>query len=128
MGQALRGHPGTRRRGRHAVAERLSGEPACAAMRGGVTSIITSTRNSIRKCIRRAAMALMALMLVAGVLPAQPKGIQLDSGRFTVLADTRDERLARALLQSALQRDTFPGLPRPRDSVEIVIARDANEF
>ena len=67
-------------------------------------------------------------MLVVGALPAQTSKFQIDSGRFTVIADPRDERLARALLQSALQRDTFPGLPRPRDSVEIVIARDANEF
>jgi hypothetical protein len=67
-------------------------------------------------------------MLVVGALPAQSKGFQLDSGRFTIVADARDERLARSLLVSALERDTFPGLPRPRDSVEIVIARDANEF
>jgi len=73
-------------------------------------------------------VAAMALMLFAGSLPAQPKAIQLDSGRFTVIADPRDERLARALLQSALQHDTFPGLPRPRAAVELVIARDGSEF
>ena len=37
--------------------------------------------------------------------------------------------LARALLDSArCARDTFPGLPRPRDAVLIAIAPDARRF
>ncbi len=51
-----------------------------------------------------------------------------DAGRFSVLADASDEPLARALLSSAAERDTFPGLPRPRQSVIIMIAPDAARF
>ena len=55
-------------------------------------------------------------------------GIRLDEGRFTVVADRRDERLARTILRLALERDTFPGLPRPRLHALIAIAPDANAF
>jgi hypothetical protein len=55
-------------------------------------------------------------------------GTRLDSGRFTVVADARDDRLARSLLASALAQDTFPGLPRPRERVLIAIAPDAARF
>ena len=40
----------------------------------------------------------------------------------------QDERLARSLLTSAAQTDTFPWLPRPRDRVLIAIAPDARHF
>ncbi len=36
--------------------------------------------------------------------------------------------LARSVLSSALHNDTFPGLPRPREDVTIVIARDAQDM
>lgn len=55
-------------------------------------------------------------------------GVRLDSGRFTVVADRRDVRLANAMLSYALTRDTFPGLPRPRASVLIAIAPTAEMF
>ena len=51
-----------------------------------------------------------------------------DAGRFSVLADAADAPLARALLASAAERDTFPGLPRPRQSVIIMIAPDLARF
>lgn len=54
--------------------------------------------------------------------------LRLDSGRFTVLAERSDERLARSLLESALTRDTFPGLPRPQEKVLLEIAPDAARF
>ena len=50
------------------------------------------------------------------------------AGRFTVLAHAADERLARSLLRLAQERDTFPGLPRPRASVLIAVAPDAERF
>lgn len=53
---------------------------------------------------------------------------RLVSGRFTFVATPRDERLAHSLMASALAQDTFPGLPRPRDSVLIAIASDAAQF
>ena len=59
---------------------------------------------------------------------AHPGMSRLDSLRFTISAVPRDERLARTLLARAVARDTFPGLPRPREHVEIVIAPDAERF
>ena len=59
-------------------------------------------------------------------LPAQTA--QLTSGRFTVVSDPADAMLARALLASATERDSFPGLPRPRLRVTIAIAVDAQRF
>lgn len=55
-------------------------------------------------------------------------GLRLDAGRFTIVAERRDERLARSLLQEAQRRDTFPGLPRPRERVLIAIAPDAQRL
>jgi hypothetical protein len=52
-------------------------------------------------------------------------GVRLDAGRFTIVAERRDERLARSLLVDAQRRDSFPGLPRPREHVLIAIAPDA---
>lgn len=74
-----------------------------------------------------------ALSLVGGLLPLsaaaqsvdRDPGVRLDAGRFTVVAEQADARLARTLLEVAQQRDTFPGLPRPRARVLIAIAPDA---
>jgi hypothetical protein len=57
-----------------------------------------------------------------------PSAVRIDSGRFTLVADASDERLARSLLATAIAQDTFPGLPRPRDHVLIAIARDQARF
>ena len=76
-----------------------------------------------------AAVAVCVSLLGVPGLAAQsgPRdaGVRLDAGRFTVVADSRDGRLARSLLAEAQRRDTFPGLPRPRDRVLIAIAPDA---
>lgn len=53
---------------------------------------------------------------------------RLTAGRFTVTAAPHDAALARALLESAASRDTYPGLPRPRDSVRIEVAHDRADF
>ena len=53
---------------------------------------------------------------------------RFNAGRFTVIAAAHDEALARALLASAAERDTFPGLPRPRQQVTIAIAPSARHF
>lgn len=55
-------------------------------------------------------------------------GVRLDSGRVTVVADRRDERLARSLLSEAVTHDSFPGLPRAKNSVLIAIAPNADMF
>ena len=75
----------------------------------------------------------LALVLAVGALGrdvrAQFDGMgRLNAGRFTIVADARDEALARALLASAAERDTFPGLPRPQRRVTVAIAPDARRF
>ena len=86
-----------------------------------------------RALLRWLAPYLLPVML-AGAQDARPlpglavDALHLEAGRFTVVADRRDERLARALLASAQSRDTFPGLPRPRAQVRIAVAPDAARF
>lgn len=55
-------------------------------------------------------------------------GVRLDRGRFTIVAERRDERLARSLMAEAQRNDSFPGLPRPRERVLIAIAPDARRL
>ena len=64
-------------------------------------------------------------------LPAQTApapGVRLDAGRFTVVAERRDARLARTLLTAAQANDSFPGLPRPVAHVLIAVAPNAERF
>ena len=44
------------------------------------------------------------------------------------MAYPQDLALARSLLESATEQDTFPGLPRPRERVLVAIAPDARRF
>ncbi len=83
------------------------------------------------------AMLLAGPRLAGGALAGQAAAhpatidtvpVRLDGGRFSVLAEPMDARLARSLLRSALAHDTFPGLPRPRAHVVIAIAPDAHHF
>ncbi|WP_411279950.1 peptidase MA family metallohydrolase [Gemmatimonas sp.] len=55
-------------------------------------------------------------------------GFRLDAGRFTVVAEARDARLARTLLTAAQASDSFPGLPRPKAHVLIAVAPNAERF
>lgn len=86
---------------------------------------------------------MLAAALVAGAVPAgsasawgtDPRQgaidtvpVRLDSGRFSVLAEPKDGRLARSLLRTALAHDSFPGLPRPRAHVLIAVAPDGAHF
>jgi hypothetical protein len=58
-----------------------------------------------------------------------PLGLQrFEQGRFTVGAAPHDETLARSLLASAVARDSYPWLPRPRSRVLILIAPDRRRF
>ncbi len=59
--------------------------------------------------------------------PRNP-GVRLDAGRFTVVSDARDARLARTLLSAAQANDSFPGLSRPTSHVLIAVAPDAQRF
>lgn len=77
-------------------------------------------------------MAALLWSLVGGLVPvvgqAQDPGVRLDAGRFTIVSERQDERLARTLLAAAQRNDSFPGLPRPRDRVLIAIAPDARRL
>lgn len=58
-----------------------------------------------------------------------PSGnFRIDSGRFTVVANQTDDRLAHSMMGAALARDTFPGLPKPKAHVLIAIAPTAALF
>jgi hypothetical protein len=59
---------------------------------------------------------------------AAAQNIRLQLGRFTIIADLRDEVLARSVAAAATARDTFPGLPRPQQEITIAIARDADHM
>lgn len=54
--------------------------------------------------------------------------LRLDAGRLTIVAFPTDETLARAMLESASARDTFPGLPRPSARALIAVAPDDRRF
>ena len=61
-------------------------------------------------------------------LPPDRGAVRLDAGRFTAVAYPGDLPLARALLADAARRDTFPGLPRPRERILVAVAPDAARF
>jgi hypothetical protein len=83
---------------------------------------------------RRIAVALsrhglIATFLLASPLFAQPSAPhRLDRERFTVIGFPSDEQLMRSLLSAAVERDSFPWLPRPRDRVVIAVAPDERRF
>lgn len=56
------------------------------------------------------------------------ENFRLDSGRFTIVANRTDSRLAHSMLAQSLLRDTFPGLPKPQAHVLIAIAPSAALF
>jgi len=61
--------------------------------------------------------------------PQFPLGlVPHQSGRFTVAAAPHDETLARSLLRAAVERDSFPWLPRPAARVLVLIAPDRRAF
>lgn len=59
---------------------------------------------------------------------ATPESLTLRAGRFTIAASPADRTLAEELLRQAAARDTFPGLPRPREAISLVVARDRARF
>ena len=74
--------------------------------------------------------ALLFLSLVFAAASAQsqdPPG-RIDRGRFTVQFFPSEQRLAQSLADAAVRRDTFPGLPRPKARVLIMLAPDRERF
>ncbi|HEY3285866.1 MAG TPA: hypothetical protein VGJ96_01960 [Gemmatimonadaceae bacterium] len=93
---------------------------------------------ALARCTRGARRAVLAVALggfgwVAGTGALRAQGTsdalqRLDRGRFTVHYAPTDARLAASLAESAVARDTFPGLPRPLVRVEIWVAPNDAEF
>ena len=77
---------------------------------------------------RWAALFAILLSILPAVGRAQDDALRFDRGRFTVLAYPSDRQLAQSLLASANERDTFPGLPRPKRQVVIAVAPDRVRF
>ena len=75
-----------------------------------------------------AALFALAHLLIGRALVAQSDPQRLASGRFTIFAYPSDRQLAQSLLTAAVQRDTFPGLPRPTRQVVIAVAPDRPRF
>jgi hypothetical protein len=72
---------------------------------------------------------LIAILAARPAVSAQDDAPRrLDSGRFTAVYFPQDEALARSLISSAAQNDSFPWLPRPQQRVLIAIAPDAERF
>jgi hypothetical protein len=84
----------------------------------------------------RVARLVATLVVGGGVVPLRTLAqgapaaapVVVEDGRFTVEADARDARLARAVLRAAVANDAFPGLPPPHARVRIRIAPDAERF
>lgn len=120
MGQAVRGGARERREG---------GEPVKGS---GRRKAGEAGRAARRLCAARLALLVsLPVPTHAARIPpptAQEARVRLTEGRFTVVADETNGALARSLLEHALRTDTFPGLPRPRARVTLVIAGDARQF
>jgi hypothetical protein len=108
MGKTLRRIAGNHRSGRHAAA---------------LTGVVAG---ALAWCLGLGASALRAQSIDS--IAAASRGLRLDSGRVTVVADRRDTRLAHAMLEEAAGTDTFPGLPHARAHILIAIAPDAAHF
>jgi hypothetical protein len=91
-------------------------------------------RDAQARGVRRRALAFrLAILAAAAAAPAGADGqdlppVRAEGGRFTIVANQSEAALARALLADARQRDSFPGLPRPRAHVLIAIAPDRRAF
>ena len=94
-------------------------------------------RRASQGCLKAALVAATLGVSVARPAAAQPAVsarrvvVGLDSGfgtdsrdRFVIRRVATDARLAQSLLDAAMLGDTFPGLPRPRAGVTILIAPD----
>jgi len=68
------------------------------------------------------------LFLPCAVTRAQSGPQSLTEGRFTASFYPNESRLAHSLLQLAVATDTFPGLPRPKQPVMLLIAPDQRRF
>src|SRR5262249_30249236 len=101
---------------------------------GGRRRRAVAKRRAPRVVRRAAALLAHVVGLVAFALPArstiaaQEPPERLDRGRFTAVFYPTERLLATSLLDGALQTDTFPGLPRPKQRVLLELAPDKRRF
>ena len=115
MGKALRGSSGESGGGRGAK----------------LTGIRESGIRWLLRCLsgsRILSHLALAAVLTFPRFSAAQQPTRHERGRFTVLAYPSDELLAKSMLDASIARDTFPGLPRPRQPVLIAIAPDRARF
>jgi hypothetical protein len=72
--------------------------------------------------------ALLLAPLLVGAQTVPSGATEVVASRFTIVAFPSEARLARSMLEAAVARDTFPGLPRPQAAVRILIAPDESTF
>lgn len=70
----------------------------------------------------------LAAFALTAPISAQDPPHRVDRGRFSVVAFPSELRLAHSLADAAMKRDTFPGLPRGRARVLIMLAPDQRRF
>jgi hypothetical protein len=136
MGKTLRGVVGEHRAGRGAAAVGAGFRTVTARIRAFALSlaigalVLVAGASAIAQPVQSPVAPLESTTAQRVQVPSvsSGNGLRLDSGRFTVVADKRDTRMAHAMLAYALDRDTFPGLPRPKAHVLIAIAPDAGMF
>ena len=83
-------------------------------------------RHGVRALLTWSVLLALSSPIVPAAAAQEPA--RIDSARFTFFAWGADLALARSLLKESLARDTFPGLPRPRGHIDIVIASDTRRF
>lgn len=84
----------------------------------------------------RGALGGLGLAVALWAAPAWGRQVQgatdglqrLERGRFTLLFAPTDARLAASLAESAVARDSFPGLPRPQVRVQVWVAPNDASF
>lgn len=82
----------------------------------------------LRKLVRVSTCVFGLVVADSSASAAQDPPNRLDRGRFTAVFFPTEQRLAHSLLQDAQARDTFPGLPRPRAKVLLMLAPDERRF
>jgi hypothetical protein len=91
--------------------------------------VSASCASVFRRAVLSAALWLAALgPSLAGATPTVDNLRRLERGRFSILHAPADTRLATSFAETAVARDSFPGLPRPTERVEIWIAPDDDTF
>ena len=116
----------------------MRGDPDDGRGRGSsTTGAIVRSVGPLARIVAGVLSLITAALLLGGTAPFPSRVwpqtqdadlVRLVRGRFTIVSRPGDSPLARAMVEAAERSDTFPGLPRPRQSVHIDVAGDAATF